>query len=102
MPRPSSFDRVCCPSAMIACHAQLRPTVCAVQGLQWNSASDVVRPYIFSKVKIVCHARNRPTMYVFQGRWWYATFDVVRPCVLPKVDDGMSCPASSMCVAQMK
>ena len=68
MPRPSSFDRVCCPSAMIACHAQLRPTVCAVQGLQWNSASDVVLQYIFSKVKIACHARRLLTMYAIKGR----------------------------------
>ena len=33
MPRPTSFDRVCCPKAMLACHARHRLTVCAVQGV---------------------------------------------------------------------
>ena len=31
MPRPTSFDHVCCPKAMIACHARRSSTVCAAQ-----------------------------------------------------------------------
>ena len=33
MPYLTSFDRVCCPRAVITCHARRRQTVCAVQGL---------------------------------------------------------------------
>ena len=32
IPRPTSFDRVCCPRAIMACHTRRRPTVRAVQG----------------------------------------------------------------------
>ena len=31
MRRPTSFDSVCCPRAVMACHPRPRPTVCAVQ-----------------------------------------------------------------------
>ena len=31
MSHPMSFDRVCCPKAMMACHTRRRLTVCAVQ-----------------------------------------------------------------------
>uniref|UniRef100_A0A494G8N6 Uncharacterized protein n=1 Tax=Solanum lycopersicum TaxID=4081 RepID=A0A494G8N6_SOLLC len=31
MPRLTSFDRVCCPRAMMACHARRRLTVCTAQ-----------------------------------------------------------------------
>uniref|UniRef100_A0A494G8K2 Uncharacterized protein n=1 Tax=Solanum lycopersicum TaxID=4081 RepID=A0A494G8K2_SOLLC len=31
MPHPTSFDRVCCPKAVMTCHARCRSTVCAVQ-----------------------------------------------------------------------
>ena len=31
IPRPTSFDRVCCPKAMMACHARRSLTVCAAQ-----------------------------------------------------------------------
>ena len=30
MPRPMSYDLVCCPKAVMTCHARLRLTVCAV------------------------------------------------------------------------
>ena len=33
MPCPMSFDRLCCPKAMMACHARRRLTVFVVQGL---------------------------------------------------------------------
>ena len=33
MPRPTSFDRVCCPKAMMAFYARRRSTVFAVYGL---------------------------------------------------------------------
>ena len=32
MPRPMSFFRVCCPKALMACHALRRSTVFPVQG----------------------------------------------------------------------
>ena len=31
MPRPTSLERVCCPKAMMTCHARRRSTVCAAQ-----------------------------------------------------------------------
>ena len=31
MPHPTSFDRVCCPKAVMSCHAQRSLTVCAAQ-----------------------------------------------------------------------
>ena len=31
MPRSTSFDRLCCPKAMMACHARRSSTVCAAQ-----------------------------------------------------------------------
>ena len=32
MPTPTSFDRVCCPRAVMSCHDRCRPTVRAIQG----------------------------------------------------------------------
>ena len=32
MPRPTSLDRVCCPKAVVACHALRRLTMFPVQG----------------------------------------------------------------------
>ena len=49
MPCMMSFDRVCCPKVMMACHAQGRSTVCAVQRQGWHVTPDVVRPCVLSK-----------------------------------------------------
>ena len=32
MPRPTSSNCMCCPRAVMACHARCHPTMCAVQG----------------------------------------------------------------------
>ena len=88
MPCLTSFYRVCCPTAMMACHAR-HSTVCAAKG------DDVMqRPMLFNcvccpKAVMSCHARRRPTLRDAQRHRWHATPDVVRPCVLPKGDDGM-------------
>ena len=49
MPRPSSFDRVCCPKAMMAFHARRRSTVFDVQGRKWHATPDAVRPFVLPK-----------------------------------------------------
>ena len=113
--RPTTADRLCCPRAMMACHARRRPTVYAVKGRRWHATPDVVRPCVLQKgedgmprqtpfdrvcpkAMMACHARRRSTVCAAQRRWWHATPDVVRPCVLPKGDDGMPRPTSFNCV----
>ena len=49
MPRPTSFDRVCCPKAVMACHALRRSIVFAVLGLLWHATPDIVRPCVLPK-----------------------------------------------------
>ena len=49
MPRPTSLDRVCCPKAMMACHARRRSTVCAAKRRRWHATPDVVRPCVLPK-----------------------------------------------------
>ena len=49
MPHLTSFDRVCCPKVMFACHARRRSTVCAIQRRCWHVTLDVVRPCVLSK-----------------------------------------------------
>ena len=47
--RPTTADRLCCPRAMMACHARRRPTVYAVKGRRWHATPDVVRPCVLQK-----------------------------------------------------
>ena len=49
MPRPTSFDRVCCPRAMMACHARRGSTMCAVQRRCCHATPDIVRPSVLPK-----------------------------------------------------
>ena len=49
MPRPTSFDHVCHPRAMIACHARCRLTVCASERRLWHAMPDVVRSCVLPK-----------------------------------------------------
>ena len=49
MPRSTSFDRVCCPKAVMACNALRRSIVLAVLGLWWHATPDVVRPCVLAK-----------------------------------------------------
>ena len=49
MSRPTSFDRVCCPKAMMACHARCRSIVYVVQRRGWHVTPDVVRPFVLPK-----------------------------------------------------
>ena len=49
MPRLTSFDRVCCPKAMLACHARRRSIVCAAQTSCLHATPDVVRPFVLPK-----------------------------------------------------
>ena len=80
MPRPTSFDRVCCPKAMMACRARRRSTVCATQRRWWHATAYIVRPYVLPKgdygmtrltlfdricrpkVMMACHALRRTSM----------------------------------------
>ena len=59
MPRRMSFGRVCCPKAMMACHARRRSIVCAVK--RW----------------CVIHDRRNLTVCPYQGRLCHATPDIV-------------------------
>ena len=68
MPRPTSFDRVCCPTAMMTCHNKRRSTECAVQGRGCHATPDVVRLCVLSKSGDVMPRPTLPTMYAVQGR----------------------------------
>ena len=92
MPRPTSFDCVCCP---MACHATPEVLRSCVQSKGGNGMPDVVRPCALSKgddgmsclmsfdhvycpkAVMTCHAQRRPTVRVVQGRWFHATPDIV-------------------------
>ncbi len=82
MPCPTTSDRLCCPRAMMACHALRRPTVCAAQGRWWHSTLDVVRLCAQSKAIIACHTWHCLTVCTAQRRWWHETPNVIRPFVL--------------------
>ena len=76
MSRPTSFDRVCCPKAVMSCHARC----CRL--CEHSKGGDVMtRPMSFDRV---CFPKTR----------WHAMPDVVRPFVLLKGDDGMPRPTS--------
>ena len=69
---------------MMACHAQLRPTLCML-----FKGDDVLPPpmlfdrVFYPRALMACHARHHPTMCSIQGRSWHVTPDVVRLHVLP-------------------
>ena len=72
MPRPRLSDRVCCPRAMMACHAQHLSTRC-----------------MLSKSNDGIHARRILTMCIGQRTLLHATPDILRSCILSKGDDVM-------------
>ena len=61
---PTSFDRVCLPRAIMECHAQHRPTVCAAQGTFEHAMPDVIRPCVQSKGDDSMHAQRCPSVHV--------------------------------------
>ena len=81
---PTTFDCLCCPMSMMACHTRRRSTLCAVQGLWWHATPDIVRLFVLPK-----------------RRWLHATPYVVRPCVLSKGSDVMHHPTMlTVCAVQ--
>ena len=74
MTRPTSFDRVCCPKAMIACHARRRPIVCAVQRRGCHATPDAVERLCCPRAVMSFHAPR------------------CRPCLLSKGSDVMHRP----------
>ena len=68
LPRPTSFECVSFPRAMMACHAQHSPFVYDFQddnGMPHSISSNNV---CFPRTMIACHARRRTTVYAAQGR----------------------------------
>ena len=59
---PTSFDRVCCPKAVMSCHAQRSQTVCAAQGRLFHASPDVIQ------VSDVMPRPMLPTVCVVKGR----------------------------------
>ena len=49
MPRPTSYNRMCFPKAIMEFHARRRSTVCAVQKWCWHVTPYVVRQCLRSK-----------------------------------------------------
>ena len=110
MTHSTSLNRVCCPTAMTACHGRRRSTVCAAKRRWLHAMPDDVRPSVLPKGydgmprptlsdRVCCprammawHARRRSTICAVQGRWWHATPDVVWLSVLPNGDDGVPRP----------
>ena len=83
MPRPTSFDRVCCPKAMIACHARRRPTLCAVQRRRYHASPDDAVRVCCPRALMSCHARH------------------CRPCVQSKGGNFMPCPTlTTVCLSK--
>ena len=81
MPRPMSFDRVCCPKVMFACHVGVvRPFVLPKEddGMPRPTSSDHV---FCPKAMMACHALHRPTVSANPKAIMYATPDVVQPCL---------------------
>ena len=68
MPRLTSFDCVCCPKAMISCHARRRLTVCAAQGQVCHAMPDVVIQCVLSKGDYVLPRPTLATVRAVQGR----------------------------------
>ena len=81
MPRPTSFNRVCCPKAMMACHVRRHSTVCSPRAvMSCHARPNLVRPCVqskgsdimprqtsfsrlcFPKAMIAYHARHRSTV----------------------------------------
>ena len=48
-PHLTSFNHVCCPRVMMACHARCRRTVFPVQGLPWYATPNFIRPCVLCK-----------------------------------------------------
>ena len=101
MPCPTSFNRVCCPKAMMACHARRRPTVCAVQRQRCHASPDDADRVCYPRALMLCHARRcrprvlskgvdvmpRPTlasMCAVQGQRCHATPDVSERVCCPR------------------
>ena len=86
MPRPMSFDCLCCPKvmmacharccqtvsaslkAMMACHARRRSTVCAFQRTDGMPRSTSFDRLCCPKVVMACHARRRSTVCAVQRK----------------------------------
>ena len=107
MPRSMSFDRVCCPKAVMSCHARPcrlyvlfkgsdvmpRPDVanrvcCPRAGMSFHGPTSSDR-VCSQRAVMSCHARCRSTVCAIQRRGCHATPDVVRLCVLSKGGDVM-------------
>ena len=95
MPRPTLFDRVSYPKAMMACHNNdVRPCVLS-KGDDGMSRQTSSYHGCSQRAALACHARRHPTLCAIQVRLLHATPDVVRLFVLPKRDDSMPHPISS-------
>ena len=78
MPHPSSFDRVCCPCVMMACHVRRRSNCMLSKGNDGMpcTISSVIE--CFPQTMMECHTEHCPIVYVLQGRRWHALCDTVR------------------------
>ena len=62
-----SFDRVCFPIAMMACHARRHPTVCAAEGKCGHAMPMSVDRVYCPRAMITYETQLRPIFYRFQG-----------------------------------
>ena len=84
MSRPTSFERVCCPKAVMSSSPNVVLSCVLPKG-----DDGMPRPTSFDHVScpkavMACHAWRCSTIFAVQGLWLHATFNVIRPCVLPK------------------
>ena len=89
VPRHTLSNRVCFPSAIMACHARRRPIVCSVKG-----DNGVPRPMstdcVFCpRAMMACHVLRHSIVCDAQGPCEHSTPDIVRSCVLSNVDENM-------------
>ena len=86
MSRPTSFDHVFIPKAVMSFHARSHSIVCAALRRLWHATPDVVRPCVlpkgdvgmprqtsfdrvcFPKAVMACRARRRSTVCAIQRR----------------------------------
>ena len=93
--RPTSSYRVCCPRAMMECHARRHLIVCSIQRRWKKATADVIRSCILSKGDDDGHTLRCLTIFVVQRWWCHSSSYVVHQCVLSKGNDGMKRPTLS-------
>ncbi len=91
---PSSTHLVCCPRAMITCHALRVQSWLLSKGYNVNPRMTFFYRLYLRRATKACHAGLLSTVCVVQGWWWNTTIIGFRPCVTFTRDDWTTRPSS--------